>query len=126
VKEFLIISVGAALGANLRYWVTHFVDDHTSLQFPYGTLLINVTGSFALGVLLAILSAYFMPDPTLRLLIGTGFLGAFTTFSAFSYETVALFERGHLGATALYVGASVLGSILAAYLGLALARLFSS
>lgn len=126
MREFLIIGAGAVFGANLRYWLTHFAADHMGIHFPYGTLLINVTGSFALGLLLALITAHFVPDPAVRLLIGTGFLGSFTTFSAFSYETVALFERGHFAATLLYIGASVLGSILAAYLGLSIARLFGN
>jgi len=84
MREFITIEAGALLGANVRYWVANFFGERLGLGFPYGTLFINITGSFLLGFILTLLSNRLVVDPGYRLLIGTGFLGAYTTFSTFS------------------------------------------
>ncbi len=119
MRDFLLISVGAVVGANARYWLTRLFADRYGAEFPWGTLFINVTGSFVLGFLLAWLAARAEVDPVYRLLIGTGFLGAYTTFSTFSYETVALVQDGDWRRALLYVAVSVGGSILGVLLGMA-------
>jgi CrcB protein len=123
MREFFLISAGAIAGANLRYWVTTYFAARMGLAFPYGTLFINVTGSFVLGFALTLVANRLVVDPGYRLLVGTGFLGAYTTFSAFSYDTVVLLERGDLPPALANAGASLFGSIIAAYLGVVVARL---
>src|SRR5215210_3188383 len=92
VREFLFVGVGAVLGANLRYWVTNYFAARLGLTFPYGTLFINISGSFLLGFVLTLLANRLVADPAYRLLIGTGFMGAYTTFSTFSFDTITLLE----------------------------------
>ncbi len=88
-----------------------------------GTLFINVSGSFLLGFVLAFIGNRLVADPGLRLLIGTGFLGGYTTFSTFSYDTVMLLERGDVLPACVNAAASLLGSLVAAYVGVVLGRL---
>jgi CrcB protein len=105
-------AIGSALRAAVGLW----------LPFPSGTLAVNLVGSFAIGVLaVPLLLAERGPHPIAPLLI-TGVLGGFTTFSAFSLDTLRLIEAGRAGAALLYVGASVVLSLGAGALGLALAR----
>jgi CrcB protein len=123
MSEFLLIGAGAALGANARYWLTNYFVQRFGPAFPYGTLFINVTGSFLLGFVLVLVANRFVVDPGYRLLIGTGFLGAYTTFSTFSYDTIVLLEHGDVLPAVLNVGSSVAVSLVAAYLGIVLARI---
>ena len=126
MREFLLIALGAAFGANTRYWLTQLFADRFGLAFPSGTLFINISGSLLLGFLLTLVGQRFVADPGLRLLLGTGFLGAYTTFSTFStfsYDTIALLERDDWLPALLYAGTSLFGSVFAAYLGIVLARL---
>ena len=122
MREFLLIGAGAVLGANMRYWLTSLFTARFGTSFPYGTLVINITGSFLLGLVLVLISNRIAVDPGYRLLIGTGFLGAYTTFSAFSYDTIALLQRGDLMQATVNAVASLLGSLFAAYLGITLAQ----
>src|SRR6476660_9179795 len=107
MSEFLLIGAGAVLGANARYWLTNYFVQRFGPAFPYGTLFINVTGSFLLGFVLVLVGNRFVTDPGYRLLIGTGFLGAYTTFSTFSYDTIVLLERGDILPAILNIGGSV-------------------
>lgn len=116
------IAIGSALGGVARYLVGAFVQQRTGIAFPYGTLLINVTGSFLLGFLLRYALATPAISPELRGLLTTGFCGGYTTFSTFTYETMALLEDGELRRAAAYVLVSVLVSLLAVYGGIELAR----
>src|SRR5947207_15950826 len=125
MREFLLIGAGAVLGANARYWLTNYFVQRLGPAFPYGTPFINITGSFLLGFLLVLVANRFVVDPGYRLLIGTGFMGAYTTFSTFSYDTIVLLERGDWLPALANAGASLLGSLLAAYLGIAVARLIA-
>ena len=97
--------------ARLARWGRHLVTVAATAWlgsgFPWGTLIVNVAGSFLLGVLVALLSAVWTPPGEVRLFLVTGFLGAFTTFSAFSLDVVSEFERGHNSLAILYVVASV-------------------
>lgn len=94
----------------------------SGVRFPWGTMVVNIAGSLAMGLLIAWLARRSAGDSDLRLLLATGFLGGFTTFSAFSLDAVTLYERGALTAAATYVIASVTVSILALFGGLWLAR----
>ncbi|HYC33133.1 MAG TPA: fluoride efflux transporter CrcB [Gemmatimonadales bacterium] len=116
------IAVGSALGGVSRYLFGGAVNRFTGAEFPAGTLLVNVTGSFLLGLLLR----YALENPTLtpeiRAFLTVGFCGGYTTFSTFSYETVALLEEGLWGRALLYIGLSIGLSVGATLLGLAAAR----
>ncbi|MEO6056880.1 MAG: fluoride efflux transporter CrcB [Gemmatimonadales bacterium] len=116
------IAIGSAVGGVSRYLVGGAVQRLTAGTFPVGTLLVNVTGSFLLGAILR----YGVDTPTLtpelRAFLTLGFCGGYTTFSAFSYETVALLEDGEWTRAAVYAGLSVGLSILATFLGFIAAR----
>jgi fluoride exporter len=121
VLDFLAISVGAIVGANLRYWMSRSAVRWLGPVFPYGTLSINVLGSFVLGFFLVWTSERVLVDPRWRLLIAVGFCGGYTTFSSYAYETMAFFEQGQwtlmaanfLANNLLACGAVVAGMILA-------------
>jgi CrcB protein len=116
------IAVGSAIGGVSRYLFGGLVQRLAAGTFPVGTLVINVTGSFLLGAILR----YGIDTPTLtpelRALLTVGFCGGYTTFSTFSYETVALMEDGEWSRAALYVALSVGLSLLAVFLGIVAAR----
>jgi CrcB protein len=95
VIAYLWISIGAIVGASARYFVSRFVAKVASAAFPYGTLLINVSGSFILGLFLVWSTERALPDPRWRLLIAIGFCGSYTTFSSYAFESFSLFEQGH-------------------------------
>ena len=118
----LAVAAGGALGAVGRYLVVSAVGQVFGTGFPLGTIVVNVVGSFLLGALTEAMALAWSPSPELRAMIAIGVLGAFTTFSAFSLDVALLYERGALGQAALYAGASVVLSIGAFFLGLALLR----
>ncbi|MFK8031957.1 MAG: fluoride efflux transporter CrcB [Gammaproteobacteria bacterium] len=119
MPTWLAVAFGGAGGAVLRWLVYARV----SSALPYGTILVNVMGSFIMGCLFVVLASRGAGDP-LRAGILVGFLGSFTTFSAFSLETVLLIEQGALKTALLYAASSVIICVLAAFAGLALARSF--
>lgn len=122
MTAFLVL-LGAALGAPSRWLLDQAVQSRHRGVFPLGTVLINVLGSFALGVLLGAPADGSM-GASLVALAGTGFCGSFTTFSTFGYETVRLAEEGDYRAAAVNVGTSVVAGLLAAYAGWSLAVAF--
>jgi CrcB protein len=123
MQTLAIVFVGGGLGAALRHLVNLGAARLLGVGYPWGTLTVNVVGSFVMGVLVAWLATRFAgPDHHLRLFLATGVLGGFTTFSAFSLDAVALWERGAHGAAAGYVLASVVLSIGGLFAGLALGR----
>jgi CrcB protein len=110
VERFFLISIGAMLGANARYWLGDWAARRWGTSFPFGTLLINLSGSFLLG-LFTVLAVERLPvDPRLRILAVVGFLGAYTTFSTYTYESVNLMLQGEwlAGVTNLF-GSAILG-----------------
>jgi len=94
VQELLIISLGAIVGANARYLISRYAARLLGPVFPYGTLIINITGSAIVGFFIVWTSERVLVDPRWRLLLVVGFCGAFTTFSSYAFETVAYFEQG--------------------------------
>ncbi|MDJ0972717.1 MAG: fluoride efflux transporter CrcB [Kiloniellales bacterium] len=118
----LAVAAGGAVGAVGRYLVISAVGHIFGTGFPLGTIVVNVVGSFVLGALIEALALVWSPSPELRAMVVVGVLGAFTTFSTFSMDVVLLYERGALGQAALYIGASVILSIGAFFLGLSLLR----
>ena len=122
IKMILAVAAGGALGAVGRYLVISAVGQIFGTAFPLGTIVVNVVGSFVLGALTEAMALVWSPSPELRAMIVVGVLGAFTTFSTFSLDVALLYERGALGQAALYIGFSVVLSIGAFVLGLALLR----
>jgi CrcB protein len=123
---YLLVFLGGGLGAALRHGVNQAAGHLLGTRFPFGTLFINVTGSFIMGLVVAWL-AFRTEGGTQdwRLFLTTGILGGYTTFSAFSLETALLYERGELALAILYVGASVTLAIAGLFAGLLLVRHFS-
>lgn len=111
-----------AIGAGARYLCVQGVTRISGHGFPYGTMAVNIAGSFAMGLLIAWLASRSAGDNALRLFIATGVLGGFTTFSAFSLDFAVLFERGEMMVAFGYVAGSVALSIGALFAGLMLAR----
>lgn len=114
MDKFLWISIGAVLGANLRYWVGDWAAQRFGSGFPYGTLLVNLSGSFLLGLIVSMSMENFIIDPRLRLLLTIGFLGSYTTFSTYAYESIALISQGQWGLGLFnLLGSSLLGALFA-------------
>jgi CrcB protein len=120
IVPYLAITFGAIVGANARYLVGSLVGQHLGAEFPYGTLLINVSGSFLIGLFLALVSNRFQVDPLWRLCVVTGLLGSYTTFSAYTYEAAELLRAGAYLAGLVYILGSVLAGLVAVFAGLAL------
>ena len=116
------ISLGAIAGANSRYFLSRWVARNFSAEFPWGTLLINITGSLVLGFFMAWTTERVLADPRWRLLIAIGFCGSYTTFSSYAVESMAYFEQGHWW----FFAANVLGNnalcLASALAGIAIAR----
>jgi CrcB protein len=120
--DILTVAAGGAIGASLRHLANVAVARIVGFGFPWGTLLINVAGCFAMGVFIEILARRFNASNELRLFVATGVLGGFTTFSAFGLDFAVLWERGALAPAFGYAFASVIGSLASVFLGLWLAR----
>ncbi|MEM6908908.1 MAG: fluoride efflux transporter CrcB [Pseudomonadota bacterium] len=122
----IYVGCGGALGAVARYQlgraITHWLGPVNSEAFPWATLTVNVLGCLVMGLVFAALGRFGAGSEAVRLLIGVGLLGGFTTFSAFSLELLLLAERGALGAAFGYAALSVLAGVAALYCGLLIAR----
>ena len=120
MPPYLLVMTGGALGAGARYGVARAIGG-ASGEWPTATLVVNIAGGFLMGLLAAAIGRSFAAEPH-RLLLGVGVLGGFTTFSAFSLETVGLLGAGRTGPALAYVAASVVGSLVALALGQAAGR----
>jgi len=124
--QFVAVAVGAMLGANLRYLVSIWSVERWGAEFPYGTFIVNVTGAFAIGIMLAFLGERLDVSPLWRLFFVTGFLGGYTTFSTYAWEGLTLAEQGAwLRAGAYVLGSNVLGFV-GVWLGATVGRLSTS
>lgn len=123
--ELLIIGLGGALGALARFGMTRWANVAFGVDFPWGTLIINVLGSFLMGIAVALLVERVVLPPVWRSGVMIGFLGAFTTFSTYSMQGLALLEESRWLAAFGYIGGSVMLCLLAVGLGLALVRTLS-
>ena len=122
---FLIVFLGGGLGAALRHGINLISVRTLGTEFPYGTLIINVSGSLVMGLIAGYLAFKGDTAQHWRLFLMTGILGGYTTFSAFSLDAALLYERGAIGLAAIYVLASVILSIGGLFAGLALVRNFA-
>jgi CrcB protein len=120
--QALLVAVGGAIGSVLRYYVGQWSLRLMGPNFPWGTLVVNVVGCFVIGVFAELIARRFNASEELRLLLITGFLGGFTTFSAFSLDAMSLIERGAIASAAVYMVASVGLSMAAVFAGLAVMR----
>ena len=122
MKEVLAVAAGGVIGAVARHLVYVAAGHLLGTGFPYGTLIVNVVGSFAMGVLVETMALVWSSSTAMRLFLATGILGAFTTFSAFSLDFAVLFERRAYGLCAIYAIASFVLSVGALFAGLHLMR----
>jgi fluoride exporter len=122
MNDLLIIGVGAFLGANARYLLGSWAAQKWGANFPYGTLIINVTGSLLLGIFLVATTERYMVDPRWRLFFAIGFLGAYTTFSTYTYESVRLLMDGNWGLGIFNLFASNFLGVLAVIVGIAIGK----
>ena len=122
MTQVLAIAAGGAVGALLRYWTAIAVHSRLGTAFPYGTLAVNILGSLLMGFLYIWLIERMAAGPALRAFLLIGVLGAFTTFSTFSMETLNLMEAGHPGKALANVLVSVIVCVTAAGLGVLAAR----
>ncbi len=118
----MIIGLGGFLGSVARYVTTKFVDDKLSPAFPYGTLTVNILGSFLLGIIYVVALRKAGLTENGRLFLGVGFCGGFTTFSAFALENFSLMQEKFVGTSLLYISVSIVGGILALVAGVWVAR----
>ncbi|XYI02004.1 fluoride efflux transporter CrcB [Sorangium sp. So ce1128] len=122
MERWFWIGLGGAAGTLARYGLSTWCQQRFGAGFPYGTLAVNVIGSFLLGVILQVAATTELLSPTLRLALSTGVMGGFTTYSSFNYETIKLFEDGAWWVGALNVLVTVAGCMIAGVLGIVVAR----
>lgn len=130
MKHILMIAAGGAMGAVCRYGVANAVNALAKMRlgnehFPYGTLAVNLIGSFLIGIMYVLITERLALHPDWRNVIMVGFLGAFTTFSTFSLEAVRLLENGLLLQSALYVMSSLLLCFVAVWVAIVFTRMFA-
>jgi fluoride exporter len=113
----LLVMLGGGIGALARYWLQGLVHRSTGPGFPYGTVVVNVAGCFVIGLLMVGMEERFLVNPSLRIFLTIGILGGFTTFSSFSYETIALMRDGEILFASLNVIISVVVCLGATYIG---------
>jgi CrcB protein len=121
--NIIVIAVGAAIGANLRYSLSLWAAQRWGASFPYGTLIVNVIGSFVIGLVLVLATTRLSLSEPVRLLIVTGLLGGFTTFSSLSFETYSLITNDSWQAAGIYLASSFGLGMAGVFLGAGVARL---
>lgn len=122
IRDILVVGVGGAFGSIGRYFVYLAATKFLGPAFPYGTLIVNVVGSFMMGVLIELMALTWDVTMQTRLFLVVGFLGAFTTFSTFSLDVAVLYERKAFAVTGLYIVGSVVLSVGGLFAGLLLVR----
>jgi CrcB protein len=123
MNKILTVAIGGAIGTILRFSVQNWSLGRYGAVFPYGTLVVNLTGTFLIGFLMTIFLKHVHIAPAWRLFFITGVLGGYTTFSAFTWETYVLFEKGHTLQAITYLGSSVLGGMITLLAGVFLGHL---
>jgi CrcB protein len=123
LQKYLLIAIGGALGSITRYLVGSTVTNRMGTRFPYGTFVINLTACLIIGFFMAAAERRTEVSPALRFLIPIGFVGAYSTFSTFEWETFVHLQTGDFLIAALYVSLSILLGLLAVWAGVVLARL---
>jgi CrcB protein len=121
--NYILVSAGAAFGGALRYGISTYIQKHISVIFPYGTLVVNIVGSFILGFVMFYLNEKELIGSEFRLFLTIGFCGGFTTFSTFSYETMKLFRDAEVGLAIYNVMLNVVLCLIGIYLAYLISKL---
>jgi fluoride exporter len=122
MTKYLMVVIGGGLGSALRFWVGSYVSERLGTRFPYGTFVINITASFLIGFILTVLAEKTDWNPNWRYLIPIGFIGGYSTFSTFEFESFRAFQNGEILITGLNIGLSVVLGFVAVWLGVVAAR----
>lgn len=122
MQKYFYIAVGGSLGSIARYWVGSAVASKLGTKFPYGTFVINVTACLIIGFSIELLAKHAELNPAWRYLIPTGFVGAYSTFSTFEWETFTNLQIGSFSITGLYVASSIVLGLMAVWCGAMIAR----
>ena len=117
LQKYLLIAFGGALGSILRYWVGSTVGSRMGVRFPYGTLIVNLTACLVIGFTMTYMGRRVDLNPAWRYLIPVGFIGAYSTFSTYEWETLATLRSGAIVLAALYAGSSLVLGLLAVWCG---------
>ncbi|MGC1417577.1 MAG: fluoride efflux transporter CrcB [Candidatus Acidiferrum sp.] len=123
--KYLMVGIGGFLGAVARFWLGGYISEKMGTRFPYGTFVINCTGCFLIGFIITLMAERTHWSPNWRYLIPIGFIGAYTTFSTFEYETFRAIQDGEVLIAFLNVAASLAVGFLAVWLGVIVGRLSS-
>ena len=126
MTKYFLVGLGGALGSVLRFWLGGYISERLGIRFPYGTFVINCTGSFLIGFVVTLLAERTHWDPSWRYLIPIGFIGGYTTFSAFELETFRSVQDGEIVVAALNVVLSVVIGFFSVWLGVITGRTISS
>ena len=122
--KYLLIVVGGGAGSLARYLVASAISTRMGARFPWGTVIVNVTGCFLIGLIMTVLTERANLSPNWRFALVIGFLGGYTTFSSFGWETAKMLEAGEWAWATAYVGASVVAGLLLSVAGIRLANRF--
>ena len=117
MSKYWMIGIGGFIGAIARFWLGGYISNRMGTRFPYGTFVINCTGSFLIGFIMTLLAERTHWSPNWRYLIPFGFIGAYTTFSTFEYETLRSIQEGEMLMASLNVSLSVLIGFISVWLG---------
>ena len=120
--KYLMVGIGGCLGSILRFWLGRYIVSKMGTRCPNGTFVVNITGSFLVGLIFAWLTVRTSWSPNWRYLIPIGFIGGYTTFSSFEYETLRTIQDGQIGLGLLYVAASVVVGFVAVWGGMIAGR----
>jgi CrcB protein len=121
--KYLFVGIGGFVGSVARFWVGSYIGGKMEARFPYGTFVVNISGSFLIGLILTLMAEKTDWNPDLRYLIPIGLIGGYTTFSAFEYETFRLFQDGQLLTAALNVTLSVVIGFAGVWAGAVVAKI---
>jgi len=121
--KYVMVGMGGFVGAITRFWVGVYIANRMGTRFPYGTFVINISGSFIIGLVITVLAERSSLSPNWRYLIPIGFVGAYTTFSTFEFETLRAIQDGQIAIGMLNVFGSVIAGFIAVWLGVITAKL---
>ena len=121
--KYLIVGIGGFVGSVARFWIGSYIGGKMGARFPYGTFVVNVSGSFLIGLILTFMAETTDWSPNLRYLVPIGLIGGYTTFSAFEYETFRLFQDGQLLTAFLNVTLSVVFGFVGVWAGAGAAKI---